>query len=142
MVKTPHGQVFKLEFLKAVSQINMCFPKAKNFVVCTNEGAAQPQEQIILISQSLHLLGFFPICNNIFPIIDQCRFFLYFWNRTWSITILINDLSDNLSTNAKLQNYLQTVPSCFLLWSWSFQTGSRSYIYPKSSKTKLPSIIS
>ena len=27
-----------------------------------------------MLAQGLHLLEFFPICNNIFPINDQCRF--------------------------------------------------------------------
>ena len=35
-----------------------------------------------LVHLHLTLLRFFPICNNIFPFIVQCRFF-YFWNRPW-----------------------------------------------------------
>ena len=33
MVKDPNRQVFKLEFLKALSQIHMVLPKAKNYVL-------------------------------------------------------------------------------------------------------------
>ena len=31
-------------------------------------------KQTKLVRLRLALLGFFPICNNIFPVIDQCRF--------------------------------------------------------------------
>ena len=32
-------------------------------------------ERITLVSRGLTFLGFFPICNIIFPIIDQCKHF-------------------------------------------------------------------
>ena len=36
-------------------------------------------ERITLASQGFALLGFFPICNIIFPIIDQCWYFWPLW---------------------------------------------------------------
>ena len=112
----------------------------KQLVGLGGGGAAQPQEQIILISQSLHLLGFFPICNNIFPIIDQCRFFLYFWNRTWSITILMI----NLIIYQQMQNY-RTICRQYLpvfCFDPDLSKQAQEVIFTPNLQTKLPSIIS
>ena len=43
----------------------------------THPSYVYSMEQMTLSIQSLALLGFFLICNNIFPIIDQCKYFFY-----------------------------------------------------------------
>ena len=61
----------------------MIVKSAKIFLVLHSpQTALLHLEQTKLVHIHFALLGFFPICNNIIPIIDQCRFF-YFWDRPW-----------------------------------------------------------
>ena len=43
--------------------------------------AIYSMKRITLANQGLALFGFFPICNMISPIIDQCRYFFYFFDK-------------------------------------------------------------
>ena len=47
----------------------------KKFYITLTAGNTFYLEQTILIHLNFTLLGVFPICSNIFPIIVQCRFF-------------------------------------------------------------------
>ena len=47
----------------------------KKFYITLTAGNTFYLEQTILVHLNLTLLGVFPICSNIFPIIVECRFF-------------------------------------------------------------------
>ena len=62
-----------------------------NWLPLSEPASIKCMERATLVSSYLASLVFFPICNNIFSIIDQCRCFFNFLDKTLIFKLFLNN---------------------------------------------------